>query len=238
MFGARCPLLSREDGAGASGGAGAGGEGGAGSAPANASAAAAAAAAERTFTQAQVDDIVKDRVAKAQRAAQHQPTPPRQDDVAGGEKLTLRELERRLNESESRRAFDRRASKLGLADELADDLFALSQVQKPDDIGTWLEQKSKIFGSGAAKGSEAAGANANAAQPAEKKPPAAAPAPPGQHDSFVDTGGLTDIYRMPADKARGMTPAQAREIHERNVRFANQGNGAPPPPRIGVQPKR
>lgn len=241
MFGSRCPLLSPEDGGG-SGGASGAAEGGAGPAPANA--ADGGNAGGKSFTQAEVDQIVKDRLAKATRATQQPAPKPTATDAGGEEKLTMRELKAQLDEERSRREFDRRASKLGLADEVADDLFTLSQVQKPADVGEWLTQKSKLFGSGATNGSAAAGtSNASAAAPPQQqeqpaKPPAAAPSAPGKHDGFVDSGGMIDIYHLKPEQRAAIKPMQLREIHERNVRMGSSSSGAPPLPRIGVQQKR
>lgn len=230
MFGARCPLLSPE-GEGGAGGAAPAGEGGAGSAPTNGD-----GTAPRSFSQAEVDQIVKDRLAKVQRAPQAAAKPAANEDA--GEKLSLAELARRLNESESRRNFDRKTSKLGLADEVADDLFTLSQAQKPDNIDEWLAKKSKHFVSGATNGSAAAGATTTTAPPKPEETaakPAAAPKAPGSHDTFVDPGGQVDIYNMSLEQVKALGPQKVRELHERNVQIGNQSSGAPPIPRIGVQ---
>jgi hypothetical protein len=239
----RGPLLSPED-AGGGGGAGAaasGSEGGAGSSSsANAS---TSNGGERTFTQAQVDAIVQERLARAQKPkATQQPTQTQAEPA--GETLSLRSLQAQLDEERQRRQFDRRASKLGLDESAADDLYDLYRAQKPsaEQQDTWFAEKAKRFGAGQQSTSQQQNSNAATEQQqaaAEgQKPPAAAPRAPGAVETFSDPGGLVDIYRMDVNKLSQLPPGKIREFHERNVSLSNQSIGAPPMPRIGSQQKR
>lgn len=236
MFGARGPLLSPEDG----GGTGAAGatttDGGTGQA---ATTTTAGGDAGKTFTQAELDKIVterlqKDRASRTQQTQQQTTTTkPAGDD--GGEKLTLKELSARLEASEARRAFDRRVGKLGLDEDVADDLFALSQLQKPGDLGVWLEQKSKLYGSGAAKGSEAAGTTQDTTQQSTAATGKTGAAATGGAPAKVETptvGGVVDIWHLTVDQIAALGPQGLRDAHEKILASARQSNGAPSIPAV------
>jgi hypothetical protein len=244
MFGARGPLLQEEGAAGGSSSGQAAGTQQTGS-EANAQTN-GNSGGEKTFTQADVDRIVKERLARAERGSnqqRQQQQTQQSSNEDGGEKLSLKALEKRLEESEKRRQFERKAAKAGISDETLDDAFDLYNAQKPDSMDTWFESKGKLFVAqqkqSATTQSSAQTANAGTEQNGQQqqRKVAAAPIAPGAAESFTDTGGLMDIYQMSPDKLAQLPPGKMREIHERNLRIVNQGIGAPPPPKFGMQQK-
>jgi hypothetical protein len=236
MFFRRGPLLSPEGDGGGAGGAGGTTttteDKGAGSG------AGGTTAADPKFTQSDVDKIVQDRLAKDRASRSQQTTTtttkaPAADE--GGEKLSLKELKAQMDAQEARRSFDRRVDKLGIAEDLANDLFALSQLQKPEDLGAWLEQKSKLYGSGATKGSETAGTQKQINGTTTETTAKIAAAAPGGAPVKVDTptaGGLVDIWNLSLEQITAMGPQGLRAAHEKNLAVGRSGSGAPPVPEV------
>jgi hypothetical protein len=238
MFGARGPLLAPEgEGGGAAGTTTTTTtDGAAGGAAAAAGAGGTTAKTEKTFTQGELDEIVKDRLAK-ERASQSKQTAAKVTTTDDGEKLTMRELKAQMDAQEARRSFDRRADKLGLSEDVADDLFSLSQIQKPEDLGAWLAKKSSLYGSGATQGAQAAGAKSTTTQNGTTTETTAkiAAAAPGGAPAKVDTptaGGLVDIWNLSLDQIVAMGPQGVRAAHEKNLAVGRQSSGAPPVPGV------
>lgn len=145
MFGSRGPLLSPEDPAG--GGSGANPT----PPPTNQQPATPPAEQPKLFTQEEVNSLVGRARVEAREAAKKPatapaPAPHSEEGAAGGGQLSLKQLQAQLDDQKLRGAFDKRAAKLGIDDDAADDLFELYRVQRPDDLGTWLDGKVKRFG--------------------------------------------------------------------------------------------
>jgi hypothetical protein len=218
MFGARGPLLQEADaGGGSSGGSEA-------SETAEAQTAgdkpAGSPGEAKSFTQADVDRIVKERLDKERRKQgkpSPAPTPPAED----GEKLSLKHLQAQLEDEKTRRKFDRRVAKLGLDDTAADDLFTLYQAQKPQDEDAWFESKSKLFG-GQATSSQT--------PPQDPKLPAAAPSAPNKVEA-ADSNGIVNIFALKPEQIAQMSPARLREHFEKILEYGRSTSGAPAVPR-------
>lgn len=112
----------------------------------------------KVFTQVEVDRIAaaareqgrksafKATTAAPQPAPTPQPPPAVQATGDEGERVTLRQLKEQLDEERMRRAFDKRAARRGLGDEVSEELFEIFKVQKPADPDEWFERKSTLFG--------------------------------------------------------------------------------------------
>src|SRR3990167_7970610 len=77
-------------------------------------------------------------------AAAPAPVPPPAPTVTGNdesERVTLKQLKERLDESEMRREFDKRASKRGIDDTVSEELFEIYKAQKPSNADEWFEKK-------------------------------------------------------------------------------------------------
>lgn len=181
-----------------------------------------ASANVRTFTQEEVNRLTaKAREEGRQRAAK---APTGND--AGGESLSLKEIQDRLAESELRRGFDRRAMKLGIDDDAADDLFDLYKAQKPQDPQAWFDAKASRFGLKANVSTNPTNPQSNA--PAQAAP-AAAPSAPSKVDQ-ITSGGVVDYWNISSAQLEQLGPAGVRDLHEKALSVGRQLSGAPPRP--------
>lgn len=253
MFGARGPLLNEADGSNG-GGSGGGDTGNATASGQAGTATAPAGATEGSFTQAQVNQIAARAREEGRRSAekerqQQTATTTSASSSGGDEPLTMRQLKERLDESELRRGFDKRAAKFEMSDETADDLFQLYKAQKPTDATAWFGTKAQQFGfkplgsgttsstnqagtAGAAAASEAGQQNQQQ-QATQPRPPAAPRAPAGNNQPTQ--GGLVDIWNMIPDQLNQLGPAGLREEFEKHLAVHNRRAGAPPLPKVSTR---
>ncbi len=146
-------------------------------------------------------------------------------------KVTLESLQAELVETRLRAAFEKRAVKLNVPDEDADDLFENYRNKPVDARDAWLEQKAKRFMSASTTPPETA---STTAAPATETKPAAAPNTPGRVDPLT-AGGLVDIFNLDAAQLDQLGPQGLRTHFEKLLTAGNRANGAPQRPTV---PKR
>jgi hypothetical protein len=188
----------------------------------------AGGAPARTFTQAEVDAIVKDRVARANKSAQ----PSKPANAGGGDEqpLTMKQLAAELAETKLRSAFEKRAAKLNLDDETADELFEVYKAKPPEDPAAWFEKKGKLFApKSSTNDTTPAPSSTQATKEAQR--PAAAPTAPAKVDTPT-SGGLVDLWHLSLDQLNALGPEGTRREYEKALAVGGQRAGAPPLPRM------
>lgn len=223
--------------------AGGGGSGGVSAAPAAAAAAPTTpatppAAGERMFTQAEVNAIVGDRLAR-QRAEQ-QPQAPRAP-AAAPEPAKPTDVAAELAQMKQRALFADHAADYSIPRDRRQDMYDLFAAQSPADPAAWFAQKAPIFGTSTPAQPAATTTSSSitappASPPAPPAPPPAAPSAPAKVDHLA-SGGLVDIFKLTPAEIDSLGPTGIRELHERALTAAKQQSGAPPLPRQ-VQSKR
>jgi hypothetical protein len=203
---------------------------------------------DRTFTQAEVDEIVKNRMRKefkreakrvenkADKEAKPDKPSRRELDERKADRGDIdkvlekqRELERKLERAEFNAALHRDGR---FREDSFDDIWTLQTASKPKDQVEFLNG---LHGRGAflkpAKQDDTQTQSGN--QVEEKKAgatapraPSTAPAPP------TVNGGLTDIWNMSAQQVASYTPQQLRGEFEKILEAGRQITGAPPRPRV------
>lgn len=190
---------------------------------------------EKMLPQSQVNALIasarREGREAAQRELQQQVTTgalstPKQTAAPKSESDRLAALEAELAETKQRSVFDKHAVRLGVPDDLAEDLFALSKVQRPDNVGEWLEGKAARFGT------KPAPTTPNQAAPVEQpKPPATAPSAPTKVDPLT-SGGLIDIWNLSDQQLNQLGPSGVRAAYEQALKIGQQQQGAPTRPRV------
>lgn len=201
----------------------------------------APAIAKVTFTseqQEQVNAIVKQRLAEDRaRRAKESPaaaSPAAQPSADDNERLTMRQLaednrqiKALLDETKQRARFDKQASRRGIDDAAADDLFELFKVQKPSDETQWFEEKGARFGFTKPSTPTAV----TVATPSEVKPATAAPNAAAKVET-ITTDGLPSILRMTEAQLTALGPQGVKAEFEKSMQIDRQNSGAPPRPKI------
>lgn len=205
-------------------------------------AAPAAPAGERTFTQADLDRIVADRLAR-DRAARGgvtpsaPPAPPAAQDRGG---LTLAQRQDLL---EQQTTFYRELLRIGvkLTEEQEADVFQLFRNAKPERPGEWMTRKVAAFGLGAQPQPTAASpvtaasttppaapaaAGTPSAPAAGTAPAAASGAAPNGVDQLAP-GGLIDVSKLNSAQIAALGPKGIREAVE-GVLASGQGRDGRP----------
>lgn len=156
------------------------------------------------------------------------PAPQAPASEAEQERVTLKQLKERLDESEMRRAFDKRAAKRGLDEPIADELFEIFKVQRPSDTDDWFEKKSALFGfkpPGTPAAPTAATPPAPATPAAPVPVPATAPNAPSGPVNPVATGGLIDLFQLSHTQLAQMGPSGVRAELDKIRAFSHQSSG-------------
>lgn len=195
---------------------------------------------EKLLPQSQVNALVaaarREGKEQAQRDAQQvtqqqakKPEPSKSSDPSD----RLAALEAELAETRQRSVFDKHAARLGLSDDLSEDLFELSKSQRPENVGEWLASKAERFNLKPAPApSTASAATTPTAAPSEPaKPPAAAPSAPSKVDPLTGSG-LVDIWNLSEAQLVQLGPAGVRAEFEKILGVARQQQGAPPRPKL------
>lgn len=192
---------------------------------------AAASTAEtppKTFTQDEVNRIAAKAREEGRKAALPRETPksePKGDD----ERLTLKELNAKIEDAETRRRFERQAAKRGVTDDEAlDDLYDLYRAQKPTDEAAWFEKKAKAFVT--AKEATPTPTAPEGTDPARK--PAAATREPSRNGVLPTSEGLTDLFSLSDQQIAALGPAGVRAEFEKITAVATRNAGAPSPPHM------
>jgi len=123
-----------------------------------------------------------------------------------GGRVTLKQLQEQLDEEKMRRAFDKRASRRGLSDEVADDLFESFKAQRPTDLDAWFDKKSALYGFGKS-GSGTSQPAAPPAAPTTQAAVAQSTQPPISDKGAPSPGGVTPWQRELSENPLGMSPA-------------------------------
>lgn len=137
-------------------------------------------------------------------AAQPSGQPPVGDD---GGRVTLRQLQEQLDEEKMRRAFDKRATRRGLSDEQADDLFESFKAQRPSDADAWFDKKSLLYGFGKPGSGSSTPPAAPPAAPTTAAAPVQSTTPPISDKGAPSPGGVTAWQRELSENPLGMSPA-------------------------------
>lgn len=138
-------------------------------------------------------------------------------------------LERQVEELKARQAFDRHT--LGVVQDLAvaDQLFKLYQVDKPESPSEWVKSMSSMFGI-----KRAETASPIATQSKEPAAPAFAPADStARRVDVLSVGGVVDPGAITPEQRATMTPKDVRDMYEKAGAAARGRSGAPPRPNIG-----
>jgi hypothetical protein len=245
----RGPLLAPEDAASGAAGGSSGGDGT--STPTNPPAGATTttsesgtapgAGSEKMLPQSQVNALVaaarREGAEKAQRESQQSQVTTQQPKPSAPKSADdrLSALEAELEATKQRGAFDKHAAKLGIADDLAEDLFELAKTQRPQDLGTWLATKAERFGAKPAPAaSTSISTTASTTVTATEKPvtpPPAAPGAPVKVDGLTNAG-ITDIFRLSDTQISQLGPSGLRKEFEKIVELGHAQSGAPQRPKL------
>lgn len=145
FFGRPRMLMNEADGGGGGTGGSAGGSSAAPPPAGDNAGTAPPQESPKLLTQEQVNKIVADRLAEDRARRPGSATPPPAPKPRDDEPLSLAKLKAENEALAMRMSFDKRAAKLGIDDDTADDLFELYKVQRPEDPSAWFEKKSKVF---------------------------------------------------------------------------------------------
>lgn len=202
---------------------------------------------EKLLPQSQVNTLVanarregrEQALRESQQVTQQQAKKPDPGPKSDADRLAA--LEAELADTKARSAFDKHAARLGVSDELAEDLFALSKAQRPENVGEWLASKVERFGLKPAPATPAQGASAttaaatsaasNTAPSESAKPPVAAPSAPSKVDPLTGAG-LVDIWNLSDAQLMQLGPAGLRAEFEKILAVARQQQGAPARPKL------
>jgi hypothetical protein len=191
--------------------------------------AAATTPAPTAFTpeqQEMVNKIVQERLAKdravrpAQAPVKTEPKQERSSESdlrASIEALTLRT---------ERAEFNAAAAEVGIPKSASEDLFALSRVQKPENLSEWLGAKRDVFGlkPPTANQSQTPGTP-------EWKPPPGAPNAPVKVDS-ITADGLPNPWALTAQQIDELGPRGCADMLEKLTTVGRARLGTPPPPKL------
>jgi hypothetical protein len=180
----------------------------------------------KTFTQADLDRVAaKARQEGEQRALkkakeQVQVQPSQSDD---SEKLTMRELKARLDESDARREYAELVVDFKLPKDARDLHYAAFRAAKPADPAAWVASTAKLFATG-----EAVAQPANQQATAESVKPiaAAATTAPNKIDP-ANSGGLVNIFALSPDQIESMPLQELRGHFEKILDYARGQTGFP-----------
>ena len=177
---------------------------------------------EKRFSQAEMDAVVGKRLAedRAKRNAQSASKPATGTD--GEDRVTIKQLQARLDEQDLRARFDKRAARAGFSDEDADELFEVVRAKPPEDLGAWLERKAKVYG---------LGTKPTTAQPTQPAAPAAAATTAPRSVDPVNSGGIVDLWAMSPEALSKLKPHEVRTHFERIKSEHASAIGAPPKPK-------
>jgi hypothetical protein len=238
MFGARGPLLNEE---------GAGGGGAAGNTAAtttnttttqasagNTTSQPGTAPAEgsRTFTQEQVNDIVKQRLAderarrgnEGQQQTQQKPTGQANPPPPG--MMSVDEVERII---ERNTAFERVTAQANLTEGQRARMMQALKHERPEDVATWSRSYLEDLGLGRQSTTNPIpnGTTAAPTQPPTAAPPSAA----GNRVNPITSGGLVDFWRMQAHELEQLGGQGLRQEYEKHLAVGKRLQGAPPVPK-------
>jgi hypothetical protein len=235
MFGARGPLLNEEG----SGGGGAGNTSAATTtnttttAPAgNTTSQPATAPAEgsRTFTQEQVNDIVKQRLAdeRARRGNEGQQTqkPNGQVTPPPPGMMSVDEVERII---ERNTAFERVTAQASLTEGQRARMMQALKHERPEDVAAWSRSYLEDLGLGRPSTTTTTpnGTTAAPTQPPTAAPPSAA----GNRVNPITSGGLVDFWRMQPHELDQLGGQGLRQEFEKHLQVGKRAQGAPPVPK-------
>lgn len=173
--------------------------------------------AAKLFTQEEVSRIAAEAREQGRKSAtKTQPAmpasvpTPQTAAVDETERVTLKQLREQLEEVKMRGAFDKRASRRGLTDEVSDELFEIFKAQRPADPDAWFEKKSALFGFRPASGQSPA---APTAQPATTATASAqSSGQPISDKGSPAPGGTVMWQRELAEKPFAMSPAARAQM--------------------------
>lgn len=192
-----------------------------------------AAPAVKTFTQEELDRIVKERLERDR--ANRKPEPPARAEpkpqpaaTADGTPMTREEWER---EADRREDFARATH--GLAPQQIAFLRTAMKAANPSDVATWCEEAKSTLGLGKPPAppavQPAAPAAPAAAAPEAPKPPAAAPAAPSP-SNLPTLNGVVDPFALTPDQIRSLGPMGIRKAIDALADIGKQMSGRPQRP--------
>lgn len=198
---------------------------------------------ERTFTQAEVNAIIADRVARVKQQGQ-QRTETTTKTSEG--KLTVEQLAQRMDQKDAELAFHRAVTRAGLQLSERQERVLLTQFHsdKPERPGEWLTEVAADFGLGkgtsASSGSSAASSTATTTTDEKKTGTGSGAAgaagststAAGNRVNQLDSGALIDVSKLSPAELDQLGPQGTRKHLERVIAAGQERDGRPPVPAV------
>lgn len=190
----------------------------------------------KTFTQEEVDQIVKSRLERSQRKPDPTPAPRAEPQkLPGAEPAaaspSLADIDRRIAQAED---FATLATSAGLDLDQKRIARSMLAAANPADVSTWWKETIEPLKLGkqpAPPAVQPAASAAPAATPATEMPkPAAAPSAPSAH-TLPTANGVVDLFNLSQPQLQALGPSGVRENLEKLWAIGNQMSGAPARPK-------
>jgi hypothetical protein len=193
------------------------------------------ATTERTFSQAELERIVGERLARDRGQRGKSETTTKQSD----RKVTPDD---RLDRIETEGAFYRGLARLDvkLSEDQEADLLDLFRVHKPERPGEWLAERATRFGLTRKDTTQTAASSTTSATDTATKTTAAAAATTTVPNRVnpIDTGALIDVSKLTDAERLQLGPAGIRQRLEQVITAGQSRDGRPPVPAVLRPPKR
>ena len=188
------------------------------------------APAPKTFTQEEVDQIVKSRLERGQRKPEAPPAKveAKATEPANTAATSIDDIDRRI---ERHGQFVRATTTAGLDDDQSRILGDLMRAANPSDVAAWCGQTIAALKLGKPSAPPAVQTPATATATAEAPKPAAAPSAPSVH-ALPTANGVPDIFNMTVQQHQAIGPKGVREALEELWKIGNQMSGAPERPKV------
>lgn len=193
------------------------------------------ASAPKTFTQEEVDQIVKSRLERGQRKPDAPPLKAEAKAIepASTAAPSIDDIDRRI---ERHGQFVRVTTTAGLDDAQSRILGDLMRAANPPDVAAWCGDTIAALklGKSSAPPAVQTQAPATANAPTEAPKPAAAPAAPSAH-TLPTANGVPDLFSMTPAQHAALGPQGVRSALEQLWKIGNQMSGAPERPKAPTQ---